>query len=150
VNIDFVAFACEEQGFYGASYYVNDLKERGELSQIRYVVNLDQISGGDYLWVWVGPEAFEHKVRRALDDVSTLRQYELRFAAPMPGADDWIFAAEGVPTVSLIFWRLDVYHKPTDTFERVDLKKVGAAIEAAYSVLDRARHEPLTAQPETV
>jgi aminopeptidase YwaD len=49
INIDFIAFACEEQGFYGASYYVNRLKERGELADIRFVVNLDQISGGDYL-----------------------------------------------------------------------------------------------------
>jgi hypothetical protein len=144
VNVDFVAFACEEQGFYGASYYVNDLKERGELSQIRYVVNLDQISGGDYLWVWVGPEGFERTVRRAIEDVPALEKYELRFAAPMPGADDWIFAVEGVPTVSLIFWRLDVYHKPTDTFDHVDAEKVRAAVDAAYAVVQHARHEPLT------
>jgi aminopeptidase YwaD len=150
INVDFVAFACEEQGFYGASYYVNDLKERGELSQIRYVVNLDQISGGDYLWVWVGPKGFERTVRQAIDAVSLLRQYEMRFAEPMPGADDWIFAVEGVPTVSLIFWRLDVYHKPTDTFERVDIQKVKSAVEAAYSVLERAKHEPLTAAPAVV
>jgi aminopeptidase YwaD len=138
VNVDFVAFACEEQGFYGASHYVNDLKERGELSQIRYVINLDQISGGDYLWVWVGPAPFERTVRRALEDVPTLKQYELRFAEPKAGADDWIFAIEGVPTVSLIFWRLDVYHKPADTFERVDLAKVRAVVDAAYSILEVA------------
>lgn len=144
MNVDFVAFACEEQGFYGASYYVNDIKERDELSQIRYVINLDQISGGDYLWVWVGPEGFERTVRQAIDAVPLLRQYELRFAAPMPGADDWIFAVEGVPTVSFIFWRLDVYHKPTDTFERVDIRKVKSAVEAAYAVLERATHDSLT------
>ena len=135
LNVDFVAFACEEQGFYGASYYVNDLKERGELSQIRHVINLDQLSGGDYLWVWVGPGAFEQIVRQALDCVAALRPYEVRFAPPMPGADDWIFAVEGVPTVSLIFWRLDVYHKPADTFDRVDMAKVQACVEAAYAVL---------------
>lgn len=137
INVDFVAFACEEQGFYGASYYVNDLKERDELSRIRYVVNLDQISGGDYLWVWVGPDEFERTVRQAITGVRALKQYEVRFAAPMPGADDWIFALEGVPTVSLIFWRLDVYHKQTDTFDRVDLKKVQCTVDAAYAILER-------------
>lgn len=136
INVDFVAFACEEQGFYGASHYVNDLKERGELEHIRYVVNLDQISGGDFLWVWAGPDAFQARVRRALEAVPALASHEVRFAAPMPGADDWIFAVEGVPTVSLIFWRLDVYHKPADTFDRVDMEKVRACVEAAYAVLE--------------
>lgn len=136
LNVDFVAFACEEQGFYGASYYVNDLKERGELAQIRHVINLDQVSGGDYLWVWVGPDAFEQTVRQVLDGVPVLEPYEIRFAAPMPGADDWIFAVEGVPTLSLIFWRLDVYHKPADTFDRVDMRKVRACVDAAYAVLE--------------
>lgn len=150
INVDFVAFACEEQGFYGASHYVNDIKERGELSHIRYVVNLDQISGGDYLWVWVGPEGFERTVRQAIDAVPLLKKYEMRFAEPMPGADDWIFAVEGVPTVSLIFWRLDVYHKPTDTFERVDIEKVRSAVEAAYAILQCAKHQPLTSVPGEV
>jgi aminopeptidase YwaD len=138
LNVDFVAFACEEQGFYGASYYVNDLKERGELAQIRHVINLDQLSGGDYLWVWVGPDGFERTVRQALDSVPALEPYELRFSAPMPGADDWIFAVERVPTVSLIFWRLNVYHKPADTFDLVDMRKVRACVDAAYAVLERA------------
>jgi aminopeptidase YwaD len=136
INVDFVAFACEEQGFYGASHYVNDLKERGGLEHISYVVNLDQISGGDYLWVWAGPDVFQSTVRHALEGVPALRSHDVRFAAPMPGADDWIFAVEGVPTVSLIFWRLDVYHKPVDTFDRVDMQKVRACVEAAYAVLE--------------
>jgi hypothetical protein len=138
VNIDFIAFACEEQGFYGASYYVNLLKERGELADVRFVVNLDQISGGDYLWVWVGPEEFEQAVRGTLEGVGGLDAYELRFAPPMPGADDWIFAVEGVPTVSLIFWRLDVYHKPADTYAQVDLRKVRACVDGAFAVLEAA------------
>jgi hypothetical protein len=142
VNVDFIAFACEEQGFYGASYYVNDLKERGELAEIRYVINLDQISGGEFLWIWVGPEQFASTVRQAVRDLPALEEYELKFASPMPGADDWIFAAEGIPTVSLIFWRLDVYHRPTDTIERVDLAKVRATVDAAYAILERAGLDP--------
>lgn len=139
LNVDFVAFACEEQGFYGASYLVNDLKERDELSAIRYVVNLDQISGGDFLWVWVGPEEFARAVKTVLDGVPALGDYHVRLAEPMPGADDWTFHVEGIPTVSLIFWRLEDYHKPTDGFDKVDMQKVMCVVEAAYRVLEQLR-----------
>ena len=47
-------------------------------------------------------------------------------------------SVEGVPTVSLIFWRLDVYHKPADTYDRVDLRKVRACVNGGFAILEAA------------
>jgi aminopeptidase YwaD len=148
LNVEFIALACEEQGFHGASHYVTDRRERGRLGDVLAVVNLDQISGGDFLWVWAGPEPFAEQVRATLDPLPALAGYEVRYAPPMPGADDWMFAVEGVPTVSLIFWRLPVYHKPHDTMEHVDMEKVHAVTDAALALLQgiEGRH-PTHAAP---
>jgi hypothetical protein len=137
INVEFVALACEEQGFHGASHYVTDRKERGHLGEVRAVINLDQISGGDFLWVWTGPDWFADAVRTTLEPLPALADYDVRYSAPMPGADDWLFALEGIPTASLIFWRLPVYHKPHDTMEHVDMDKVDAVTDAAVALLQR-------------
>jgi Iap family predicted aminopeptidase len=136
VNVDFIALACEEQGFYGASHYVTDLKETGRLGRVQGVINLDQISGGEFLWVWAGPEDFAQQVRNVLSDVEALHSFPIRYSTPMAGADDWLFALEGIPTVSLIFWRLPVYHKAHDTLEHVDMTKVAAVTQAAERLVE--------------
>jgi aminopeptidase YwaD len=137
INVEFIAMACEEQGFHGASYYVTDRKERGVLGEVRAVVNLDQISGGEFLWVWSGPDAFASVVAATLDQVPALDDYEVRHSPPMAGADDWAFAVEGVPTVSLIFWQSPGYHMAADTPDYVDMVKVQAVRDAAFALVAR-------------
>jgi aminopeptidase YwaD len=138
INVEFIAMACEEQGFHGASYYVTDRKERGVLGEVRAVVNLDQISGGEFLWVWSGPHSFARDVAATLAALPALDRFEVRHSAPMAGADDWLFAVEGIPTVSLIFWRLPVYHKAADTPDAVDMETVRACRDAALALVERA------------
>jgi hypothetical protein len=134
LNVDFVGFACEEQGFLGASHLVNDLKERGGLGSVEAVLNLDQISAGATFWVWAGPDDFARRVMEALRSVPAVAEREIRTSPPMPGADDWPFHLEGIPTVTLILWRLPDYHKPSDTPEKTDPGKMAALLEGAYAI----------------
>jgi aminopeptidase YwaD len=131
MNVDFIAFGCEEGGFWGSTYYVNGLADRGRIGDIKAVVNFDQISAGDFLWIWAGPDEFATRVRNALDAEGVTTRYDVRIDPPKPGADDFPFSRHGVPTVSFIFWVPPYYHTAEDTIDRLDSAKIHACTSTA-------------------
>ena len=133
--VDLIAFACEEVGFWGSTYYVNDLKERRLLKRIRACINLDMISGGEELWVWAGPDDFRECLRSVLSRTEAAGRYPLHIGPSKAGADDWSFFVEGIPGASMLFWRQDVYHKPIDTLDKVDWRRVGDIIDATLAII---------------
>lgn len=135
VNVDFIAFAGEEGGFFGSRYHVACLVDQGRIDEVVAVVNLDQISAGDFLWVWTGPEAFRERVEAALRAEDAFARYEVRVDPPKPGADDFPFAAEGIPTVSFIFWVPPFYHSAGDTVEGIDPDRWRLCVSAAENVV---------------
>lgn len=133
-GIDLIAFACEEVGFVGSGYYVNDLKERGRLDQVKACINLDMVSGGEILWVWAGPDDFQTRMADILRRAGMMDRYQVRLDSPKPGADDWQFFVEGIPAATLLFWRQDVYHKPIDTLEHIDWTRVRDIVQAVAAL----------------
>jgi aminopeptidase YwaD len=138
-DIDVIAFSNEEVGFIGADYYVNALKEQGSLDEIAAVINLDQISAGDKIWSWVGPEDFRQKVIESFKESGAYDRtdFEVDVDTPKAGADEWMFHLEGIPTALLMFWRLPDYHRPTDTMEKIEYDKVELIIETVFNLLKR-------------
>jgi hypothetical protein len=138
-DIDVIAFSNEEVGFIGADYYVNDLKEKGTLNEIAAVINLDQISAGDKIWSWVGPEEFRQKVKDSFIESGAYERndFVIDIDTPKAGADEWMFHLEGIPTALLMFWRLPDYHRPTDTMEKIEYDKVELIIETVFNLLKR-------------
>ena len=134
-GIDLVAFACEEIGFHGSSYYVNDLKERGLLQRVKACINLDMVSGGDELWVWAGPGDFRERLGDILSRTEVGARYPLKISPQIAGGDDWNFHLEGIPGATMLFWRQDVYHKPIDTLERVDWQRVSDMVKATTAII---------------
>ncbi|MDQ0271724.1 M28 family metallopeptidase [Cytobacillus purgationiresistens] len=138
-DIDVIAFSNEEVGFIGADYYVNDLKEKGTLDGIITVINLDQISAGDKVWSWVGPEELRQKVEESFREAGAYdrEDFEIDIDTPKAGADEWMFHLEGIPTALLMFWRLPDYHRPTDTMEKIEYDKVELIIETVFNLLKK-------------
>jgi aminopeptidase YwaD len=134
-GVDLIAFACEEIGFLGSAYYVNDLLERGLLHGIRACINLDMISGGDELWVWAGPDDFREKLARILSRTEIAAQYPLRVGPQRAGGDDWNFHIHGIPGTTMLLWRQDVYHKPTDTVDKVDWQRIHGMVSATLAII---------------
>jgi len=135
INIDFVAVASEEIGMHGSSYLVMDLVERGDLENVSFCICFDQISGGDTLWLWVGPDGVREKVVRSAHAANLGRLGPIRVDAPMPGCDMWPFYQKGVPGCLYMWWRLPAYHKLEDTIDKVDMAKLHGCVEAAYLLL---------------
>jgi aminopeptidase YwaD len=138
-DIDVIAFSNEEVGFIGADYYVNNLKEMGKIDEIAAVINLDQISAGDKIWSWVGPEDFRQKVEESFRESGAYdrNDFTVDVDTPKAGADEWMFHLEGIPTALLMFWRLPDYHRPTDTIEKIEYDKVELIIETVFNLLNK-------------
>jgi len=135
VNVDLVAVASEEIGLIGSSYLARDLVERGEMSGIEACICFDQISAGERLWLWAGPDSLRDKIvasaRRArLDQLG-----DVDVDAPMKGCDMWPFWVEGIPAALFMWWRLADYHRRTDTIEKVEMGKLTGCVEAAHYLL---------------
>jgi Iap family predicted aminopeptidase len=134
-NVDIVAVAGEEIGMLGSSYLVRDLAERGELRDVGACVCLDQISGGSTLWLWAGPDDFKARVVASAHLANLESLGDIRVDPPMAGCDMWPFWAEGIPAALYMWWRLPDYHKPTDTYDKVEMVKVEGCVDAAFHLL---------------
>jgi aminopeptidase YwaD len=133
--VDLVAFACEEIGFHGSLYYVNDLKERGLLSRVKACLNLDMVSGGDELWVWAGPDQLRERIGEILPKTDVGSRYPIKIGPQRAGGDDWSFHLEGIQGATMLFWRQDVYHKPSDTLDHVDWQRVSDMVKATSAII---------------
>lgn len=137
INIDFIAMASEEIGMHGSMYYVMDAKERGVLKHVTSCICFDQISAGAFFWLWAGGGEFQQKAEDAIREAGIQNLAEVKASANMPGADNWPFHLEGIPSCLLMWWRLPDYHKPTDTFDKVDMNRVRISVDAAVNLIKR-------------
>ena len=53
----------------------------------------------------------------------------------LPGGDDWNFQLQGIPGAMILYWRQQVYHKPTDTVERVDWQHITDMVDATLALI---------------
>jgi hypothetical protein len=136
VNVTFIGIAGEEVGMFGSHYYVNDLVERGILSDVRYCVCLDQISGGEYFWLWCTDPDLRAKGLAAIDAAGVAELGPVEVDDNKPGADHWAFHEQGVPACLLMWWRQADYHRSTDTFDKVDFHRVKVAVDAACHLVE--------------
>ena len=140
-NVTFIGIAGEEVGMFGSHYLVNDLVERGKLEDVKYCVCLDQISGGDFFWLWCTDTELRRKALDAIDASGARDMAELKIDDNKPGADHWAFHERGVPACLLMWWRQAEYHRSTDTFEKADFERVKVAVDSASTLVETLAKE---------
>ncbi|NMR19210.1 M28 family metallopeptidase [Cellulomonas fimi] len=123
-------FTAEEWHLAGSRSMVAAASDE-DLDRLDYVINLDGLGRGDFLEVFIGPEAFEETV---VDRVrafagSTRERLEIisRFP-PTYGTDHAAFYAAGVPSMHFTFNDLHRLHQPDD------LPNDGIAANIAWTV----------------
>jgi aminopeptidase YwaD len=132
--VDLVAVAGEEIGFIGSRFYANDLHDRGLVSRIDVCICLDQVSGGDELWAWGGPESFQEQVSGLVHRDEAAQGYPIVVGPSRPGSDDWPLREMGVKTACFLFWVQPEYHQATDVVDLVNWEKIGVAVRLALAL----------------
>jgi hypothetical protein len=136
----FALYSGEEVGFVGARQHLATLKENGELSSIRAVLNLDMLACNEPNWIHASPDFLaQESARRAAATLDIPAKYgALEIVTPCwPSGDQDPFDDEGIPCVSFTWkgYKYRYTHTPEDTPEKVDKDVLSDSFALARQVV---------------
>jgi len=149
VSLLFVAFDAEEQGLQGARYFVEHPPV--PIERMSAVVNMDMVGRGDKNVIYVAGTTPYPALKPLVEAAAKGRPIQVRFGHDRPGVagvEDWTQSSDHGPFhnahVPFLYFGVEDhadYHKPTDTFDKIDRAfffQVVATIVDAIGTLDRA------------
>ena len=149
-DVVFAAFDAEEMGLQGSRAFV--ATPPIPKSRIALNLNMDMVSRSDAREIFVAGTSYRPELRTVLEPVAARSAVKVRFGHDQSkgGFDrnDWTMQSDHGPfhTAGIPFVYFGVedhadYHKPTDTFDKIDRAfffQVVATIVDAIGTLDRA------------
>jgi Zn-dependent M28 family amino/carboxypeptidase len=142
-GVRLVAFAAEEIKLTGSRYYVDEASLRGELDDVKGVVNLDCIGRGEKLQILASPDALLGRAVEAARQLGLLDRYELQTGPATGGVDSHWFAERKVPAATLLHFPYDEYHLPAESPDLVDPRLMEDAVALALALVDSQLTQPL-------
>ena len=133
-TVVFVAFTGEEAGRKGSRYFVQNEK-RYPLSKVAGMINLDTVGrlGKGKLIILGSRSAKEWS--SLLQETAKLLKLEIAESTQdLDGSDQKSFHEAGVPAVQLFTGPHPDYHRPTDSFEKIDGKGLAKVATEARAV----------------
>ena len=123
-SIVFVTFAGEELGLLGSSFYTEHPPAACPLSETLAMLNMDMVGRVSGKRLYVGGTGtspdFRNLVEKANQDDPAAR-FSLSYSASGYGASDHSsFTAKGIPVLFFFSGLHSDYHKPSDTWEKID------------------------------
>jgi hypothetical protein len=149
-TIVFLATTAEEAGLIGAKYFVEHSKDYFD-GDIFAAVNMDT-NGSLFdkkLMVLNGNSAREWKFIFMGTDYTTGVPSEV-ITQPLDASDQVAFIEQGIPAVQLFTGPTENYHRPTDTWEKLDYKGMVKVATVAKEVMGylAERTDPMNFQGE--
>lgn len=142
-GILFLSFAGEEQGLLGSSYYAGhpDLP----LNQAVAMINLDMIGRIRDAKIYVGGVASGSSFRPLLEQIAP--NYELKMDYAGSGSSDsssdhTSFLAKQVPVLFFFSGLHSDYHKPSDTWDKIDAPAAAGLLRLIADVAGHLRDSP--------
>jgi hypothetical protein len=142
-GVRLVAFAAEEIKLTGSRYYVDEAVLRGELNDVKGVVNLDCIARGDKLNILASPDALLGRGIEAARNLGLLDRYELETGPATGGIDSHWFAERKVPAATILHFPYDEYHLPADVPALADPRLVDDAVALALALVESQLASPV-------
>ncbi|MCW8960239.1 MAG: M20/M25/M40 family metallo-hydrolase [Ignavibacteriaceae bacterium] len=144
-TIIFVAFTGEEAGLVGSKHFVESYTEF-PADKVIANINLDTVGRllGKKILVLNGDSAKEWKFIFMGVEYVTGISISL-VTQPLDASDQMSFVAAGIPAIQLFSGPEEDYHKPTDTYDKIDadgMVKVAAVTKEVIEYLAE-REEPL-------
>jgi aminopeptidase N len=146
-NIVFAAFSGEETGKKGSKYYAANQK-RYPVQQSVGMLNLDTVGRMRSNRLFIIGASSAEEWGRILGEAGHVAGVEIETVSEELDSSDQIsFQEAGIPAVQFFTGPHEDYHRPTDTFERINsegLAKVASVAKEAVEYL-AGRELPLTA-----
>jgi hypothetical protein len=142
-GILFLSFAGEEQGLLGSAYYAGHPKL--PLEQAVAMINMDMIGRIRDAKVYVGGVGSGSTLRPLLEQVSPHYALKLDFAgagASDGSSDHTSFQAKQVPILFFFSGLHADYHKPSDTWDKIDAPDAARLLQLVADVADHLRDAP--------
>jgi hypothetical protein len=156
-GILFVAFAGEELGLLGSSHYIR--RPLLPLDRAAAMINMDMIGRMREGKVYVGGFETAPGLRRLLEErrAGTGLTLDYSDSDGYGSSDHTSFTAREVPVLFFFTGLHDDYHRPSDTWDRIDapaavrlLEFIGAVAEALASGEERPAFVRIKGDPEPV
>ncbi len=146
-SILFIAFAGEELGLLGSSYYAGHPVCPPD--QTFAMINLDMIGRVSKNRLYVGGAGTSPHFRELVETANRAVGFELNYSASGYGASDHTsFTVRGVPVLFFFSGLHSDYHKPSDTWEKIDAADGARAVELTAKVVESI--DGLTERPQFV
>jgi aminopeptidase YwaD len=147
-GILFIAFAGEELGLLGSGYYANHPEL--PLSKAVAMINLDMIGRARDGKIYIGGAGSGSTLRASLDAITPDHKLKVDYSdnSSSSSSDHTSFSAKQVPVLFFFSGLHGDYHKPSDTWEKID---AASAVEVLQLVADVAsRLDTDAARPKFV
>jgi hypothetical protein len=133
-SIVFVAFAGEETGLLGSSYYTQH--PAVPLEQTLAMINLDTIGRISRNKLYVGGVGTSPGFKKLVEEANRSVGFELSYSASGYGASDHMsFTVREVPVLFFFSGLHADYHKPSDTWEKIDAASGARIVELVANVV---------------
>jgi hypothetical protein len=145
-SIVFMAFAGEEHGLLGSSYYVNH--PAVALDKTIAMINLDMVgrAGGRIMVDGLANSPSVEDDLKAAETSSSLKLRALRGGPGAGASDDATFLLRKIPSVNFFSGFHSDYHRPSDTWDKIDAAGgagvADLALALARQIANRAERPP--------
>jgi len=141
-GILFLAFAAEELGLIGSNYYVNHPVL--PLDKAAVMINMDMIGRIKDGRVFVGGVGTGDSLKAVLDQskAGSKLNFDLSEQGGYGSSDHFSFTVKQVPVLFFFSGLHTDYHKPSDTWEKIDAASAASMLEVVAGVTTRLAEAP--------
>jgi len=133
-SIVFMAFAGEEHGLLGSSYYVNH--PTVPLESIVAMINLDMVgrSAGRIMVDGIANSPDIEDDLKAAEGSSAVKLNAMRGGPGAGASDDASFLLRNIPAINFFSGFHSDYHRPSDTWQKIDAPGAAAVADLALAL----------------
>lgn len=143
-SVVFICFAGEELGLLGSAYYANHATF--PLERTIAMINMDMIGRVSNNRLYIGGTGTSPNFQKLVEDANSSVKFALSYSASGYGASDQTsFAVHEVPVLFFFSGLHSDYHKPSDTWDKIDAANGARVVELVWHVfqgLDALRDKP--------
>jgi hypothetical protein len=146
-SIIFIAFAAEETGLLGSSYYTEH--PLIPLDQTLAMLNMDMIGRISKNRVYVGGTGTSPGFKKLVEEANRPVGFEVKdFTSGYGASDHMSFTMRGVPVLFFFSGLHSDYHKPSDTWEKIDAADGARVVDLVANIIQGL--DALTEKPQYV